>query len=196
MVDISKKQKKILMLAGIIALTFFIFIVAIYMPAHRQLKQLKQQFSRLDQEAKQLKGSFGEKHSLEDVIISLDKRRSVLDKKFPDKEEVVFRDISGLATSMGIEISSMRSQGKKTLKEMRGAPIAIKNSVIQEMWVSIELTTTYKKLGEFLAVLKGGFPVFIRIESIQMTNASSDKNSALLKVSVSLVTYLVSRQKT
>lgn len=195
MLEINKRQKKILLLAGIIALTFVISIIFIYLPAHRQLKQLKQQFSRLDQEAKQLKRSFGEERSLEDVIISLDKRRNVLDQKFPDKEEVVFRDISTLATSMGIEISSMRSQGKKTLKEMRGAQIAIKDSVIQEMWISIDLTTTYKKLGEFLAVLKEGFPVFIRIESVQMTNTSSDKNSASLKVSISLVTYLISPRK-
>ncbi len=193
-IEITKRQKKIFMFVGIVALTFAVFIIFIYLPTKRHLVQLKDEYFVLQNEINEFNKSIGEGKPLEQAILSLRNRLETLDKKFPEKEEIVLRELSALAENLSIEISSIRPEKKKEIKEIENTPIDIKGCIVQEMPISMNLRTSYKTLGEFLKVLKEAFPVFIKIDNVRITK-TADKNSPLLDVSLSLNTYLASPQK-
>ncbi len=195
MMAMTKKQKKIFTFVGIVIIAFAIFIIFIYIPADRRLEELRKEYVMLQAEINDFNKSVGgEGKSLEDVVLSLKNKLDSLDKKFPEKEEIILRELLGLAESLGIEITSTRPDKKRTVKEIGSAAVNIKDCVVQEMPIAISLKTSYKTLGEFLRTLKENFSAFVRIDSVHITRMGPDKAGALLEVSLNLDSYLICPQ--
>lgn len=194
-IHLTDIQKRIFILAGIITLSFFIFAVLIYIPANRKMVQLKTEFTRLEEETKRLKKYVGEGQSLEQIIVSLNNRLDKLHVRFPEKEEVVLRELSALASGLGIEVLSIKPDRKKVLQSINEEQVAIKDCVVQEMSVAINMKTSYKVLGEFIRRIKEDFPVFIKVDSVQMEKVSDDYNSNILNVNMNVDSYLINKVK-
>ena len=190
-IEITKRQKKIFKIAGIVVSAFAVFIIFIYIPAEKKLARLKSEYLTIQAEINEFNKSIGEDKPLEEVILSLKNRLEALDKKFPEKEEVVFRELSTLAENLGIEVLSVRPEKKRVINEIENTPVSIEGCIIQEMPISMSLRTSYEMLGEFLKNLKEGSSSFIRVDSVRISK-TGDNASAILDVSLNLNTYLIS----
>ncbi len=189
-ITITVRQKKILMIVGIVALTFAIFILMIYLPLRQELIKLKSQYYGIEAELENIKKfSSGEK-SLEEMISLLKKKLEALDNTFPPKEELILRELAGAATRSGIELVSINPQRKRDINELEGIPVNVRGYTSKEMSIAVSLKTSYKTLGEFFKVLQEDFPVFIKVESIQMSKGRG-KTDNILNVDMNLSTYLL-----
>ena len=188
--SMTKRQKKILVIVGMVGGSFLIFAAFIYLPLTKQLAGLKTEYSAVEFEVSQIKKAAGEGRPLEEAIVSLNERLKMLDKTFPEKEEAILRELSNLLSKLGLEVSSLKPQRKEVLKAIGDSPVNIRGCYVHEMPVSIKLKTYYKTLGEFFRILKEDFPVFVSIESVRM-NRARESASGLLNVDLNLNTYLI-----
>ena len=99
---ITKEQKKILMIVGIVGCAFLIFVIFIYLPLRREFRQVKGEFYRIESEVSEIKKAGGEGRSLEASIASLNNNLNIINRKFPEKEEAILRELSGLLGRLGI----------------------------------------------------------------------------------------------
>lgn len=187
---ITKRQKKILVIVGVVGSAFIIFIAFIYIPMRAELARLKDEFYKLEAEISQIKKLAKEGESLEEAIVSLKDRLDAINKKFPEKDEVILRELSGLAAELGIEVVSIRPQKKKVIQEIGSRPIGIKECLVQEMPVSMTLRASYRALGEFFKILKEDFPIFVRVDNVRIVRAG-DKQTGVLDAELNLDTYLI-----
>lgn len=187
--EITRNQKKILMIVSAVGLTFIIFTIFVFLPLRREFAQLKNKLYAVEAEINQIKRAGGEGRSLEEAIGLLKERYDIMCNKFPEKEEIVLRELPNLVARLGIDVSSFRPQRKRTIQELSGSPINIKGHYVQEMPIAMSLKTYYKTLGEFFRILSEDFPIFIRVDNVSMGKA--DKSTGLLSVDLNLNTYLI-----
>lgn len=187
---IRTRQKKILFIVGIVLAAFIIFLAFIYLPSRRELNKARKELKSAELELETIKTLTGKDVPLEKAIVLLKERLDNLDKKFPEKEEIILRDLSALAAKMDIKLMSMRPTKKKAVESINGLPVNIKGCFVQEMQVSMDMQTSYKRLGEFFRVLKEEFPIYVRIDKLNMTKVN-EKMPGLLNVNISLDTYLI-----
>jgi len=174
----------------IVALAFLIFIVFIYLPLNKRLSMLKNELHSIEMQVSQIKKAVGEGRPLEEAITFFKNRLEILDRKFPDKDETILRELSTLAVKTGVEVVSMRPQKKKIIQDINGLPIKINVCYVQEMPITMNLKAPYKTIGEFVKLLREDFPVFVRIDMVHMQRAEAPAGGAL-DVTLDLDTYLI-----
>lgn len=188
-IEITKNQKKIAAIGGMVALTFIIATIYVYLPLRRHFLELKAKLYVVENEINQIKKAGGEGKSLEEAIAFLKERYDVMSNKFPEKEEVVLRELSNLAARLEMDVSSVRPQRKRIVQDLNDVLIRIEGCYVQEMPISMSLKTYYKTLGEYLKILNTDFPIFVRVDGISMMKA--DKATGLLNVELNIDTYLI-----
>ena len=189
--EMTQRQKRIFIFLAVIALALFLFVWFVYIPAKAYRDKLKNEYNSIQKQIVEMRRSIGEGKSLEQAISFFKDRLAYFDKRFPSREEVVLREMPALAGKCGVEISSIRPSKKAVIQAIEGASLEVRDYTIQEMPISVDLKSSYKKLGEFLKALRNDFPAFVRVDKIQMSRAG-DKDSNLLDVSLSLDTYFLS----
>lgn len=187
--QISIKQKITIVTIGIVILIFYLFITFVYNPEKKQLNDIKQEYIAAKAQVEEFNRMVGEGKQIGDVISAFNNKMDVFDSRFPEKEEVMLREISGACEKAGITVSSIVPQKKRDLQL-----VSIKHSIVQEMPISISLTASYKKLGELLRILRDDLPVFVRVDNVSMSK-SGGPQSSLLNVSLNMNTYLISRSQ-
>ena len=187
----TKRQQKILIIAGAFILAVVVFLVFIYIPSNRRLDDLKIQYQTIQSDMEDFKKSVGTGRPLEQSIILFRNNLEALNKKFPDKEEVIIKELSALAKNMNIEITAMNPAAKKPFTTGDGQAPAIKGIDVKVMPISLTIRTSYKKIGEFLKALKENFAVFIEIENVTLSKSSGEKEVNVLNVRLELNTYLM-----
>ncbi len=187
---ITQQQKKILLIAGIFALSFIVFIVLIYVPSQKYLEHLRGELTKTESEIAQIRTMIGENKPLEEAIRLLQLRLEAIDKRFPDKEETTLRELSALAVRCGLAVDSLRPSRKQTVTDVGGTPIHIRGCFVQEMPVMLSLHGSYRALGEFFRILKDDFPVCVRVNALRITKGEN-KDAAALSAEAELDTYLI-----
>ena len=177
-------------IVGIVGAAFVIFPVFIYIPSQIELAKLKREYASAEAEVGRIKSTDGSRMSLEEAIISLDARFKTLSRKFPEREEAMLRELSGLLSKLGIEVVSFRPQKKQIIRTVGALEINIKDSRVFEMPIAITLKARYKTLGEFFNILEEELPVFLSAENVQMRTSSQD-SPGLLNVDLNMKAYLV-----
>lgn len=188
---ISKAQKNIILTIGIVVVVVVLFIMYLYIPMNKKLAGLKAEITAAEAEVNQIRQSFGDAKSLEEALAFLNKKIEVLSKKFPIKEEIVLRELPGIVSKLGIEVLSIRPGKKIAIGDIGGVPVPVKGSTVYEFSISMDLITTYKKLGELFTVLHESFPIFIRVDSVRLSSSGKDEKG-FLNVDLNLFTYVIS----
>lgn len=187
---ITREQRKIFTAVGIVAILFALFVVFVYLPDRQKLIRLKEELRAAEAEIARIKNVSGEGESLEKAMESLRKDLVALDAKFPDKEELILRELSVVASRLGIEVSALRPKKKRAVTEMKGVPVSLTGYTVQEMSVSMSLRATYKKLGEFFAALSEDSAIFVRVNNVNIQKIP-DNAKGKLNAEVGLDTYLM-----
>jgi Tfp pilus assembly protein PilO len=187
---ISKGRKKIFILIGVAFAVFTVFAVMLYLPTKRRLDRLRSEYMSIQREINEFRTSVGDSRPLADIVINMQKKLDSFKDIFPEREELVLRELPAMAAKVGAEITSIRPSPKRAIKDVGGTPVAIRGCIVQELQVSVTLRAQYKALGEFFRILKNSFPIFVRVDNFQIGKGQGN----VLDVSMSLVTYTISHE--
>lgn len=191
-IKITKRQQKIFTVIFVITAVFLIFITFIYLPLRRELTILKKEYEKIESETKEARIIAGEGRSLDEAIGALKTGIDSMNNQFPSKEEGILRALSGRAESFKIKVTNMSPEKKRIVQEIGGAPVNIRDCVVQEMALTMNLKTNFMIFGRFARSLKEDFPVWIKVDSVRMERASGDKEKhPLLDIEVKLRAYLI-----
>ena len=187
---ITKRQKKILLAVGIVTVALVFFVIFIYIPMKKRLIESKDKLYAVEADIQKIREIAGEGTSVEGAISALKHKLEDLDEKFPEKEEVILRELSGLASRLDIEVVSTKPQKKRCINEIKGIPISISACVVQEMPISMSLKATYKSLGDFIKALTEDFVIFVAVDNVRM-DKPIDNAQRLLNIELELHAYLM-----
>lgn len=187
--QISKENKTFVYAAAIVAL-FAVLVVLVYLPMRHKLEGHKAELLGINAEVAAIKKSMPGGKSIDEATRALKADLGTLENKFPGKEEVILRELSTLATKLGIGIDEMRPEKKRAVSSVNGVSVSIRDANVEEMSVGLRVKTYYKTLGDFIRALKKESPIFVSIETVNMSRpAGGDK--ALLNVEMKLNSYVI-----
>lgn len=161
---ISKQQKTILIMSGIVAGTILIFLFFIYLPKNTRMKQLKAELAEAKTAINNIKRITGEKASLDVAIEMYDRKIKELKLRLPQREEGTIRDLAAEAGKMGIKILSINPSVAVDCK----LPVNIKGYKCKELAISMEFKTSYKKFGDYIELVREKIPAVVKFEQVNI----------------------------
>lgn len=180
-------QKKILIMAGVVLGVILIFLVFIYAPRNRILRELKLQLNSIQKNINEIKRLTGDIQSLDLVISKYNDKLKQLKEKLPAREESTIRELGKKAAGLGIEVMAINPEITVDTK----LPVRVKGCQCRELGISMELRAPYKKLAEYIKILQEDFPALIKIEKLKMIRLEGVKGNPLLQVSMEITMYLI-----
>lgn len=186
-INILKQKQTIIIVAGTILLTILLFSLFIYLPKKREIIELKKKLTDIEREIQGIQGVGAEKEGLDEIIAKYNNKLKELEKRLPGKEEETLRDLSNLASKLGIEVLSINPQKA----EICDLPINVKGYICKEMKISMELKTSFKVFGEYLRLLQYGFPTVFRINSYDIKKEGEKYGTSVISVTLKLTMYML-----
>lgn len=186
-INILKQKQTIIIVTGTILLTMLLLLLFIYLPKKREIIELKKKITDIEREIQGIQGVGAEKEGLDEIIAKYNNKLKELEKSLPGKEEETLRNLSNLASKLGIEVLSINPQKA----EICDLPINVKGYICKEMKISMELKTSFKVLGEYLRLLQYGFPTVLRINSYYIKKEGEKYGISVLSVTLKLTMYML-----
>src|SRR3989338_3119968 len=192
-IKLTKAQKKLAMIAGIVILAFIIFIRFIYLPQRARFEELKKELELAEKEIGEIKKTAGaeEEKTMATALASLQKKLKTLEARFPDKEEMILRELPAFANKFGIEIKSMQPQKKREVKGTGKEEVIVKGYKLEDIQIAISAVGRYRNLGEYIKALREGFPAIIKINSLALSRGRGE-DEVSLNISMTITAYLLS----
>ena len=110
--------------------------------------------------------------------------------KFPSREEEALRLVSEFARARGISIISMKSRPKTEFLDVENKSVGMEEKICRILPVSIELTSSYKDLGQYIEILNESLPAYVTIEKLKIRKESGTASD--LRIILELNLYLLS----
>ena len=190
MKDISPSQKKMVGIAAVVMLLAVLTGVFIYAPTLRKVGLLKNELMVAQNQIEQIEAAVGGGPSIAEGIKLLKDRHSKLDMKFPSREEEALRLVSEFARARGISIISMKSRPKTEFLDVENKSVGMEEKICRILPVSIELTSSYKDLGQYIEILNESLPAYVTIEKLKIRKESGTASD--LRIILELNLYLLS----
>lgn len=190
--DITKGQKKILIITSIIIGLFLIFYIFIYLPAKNTVELLKAELLQIEDEINTTKTIIGKDKPLESGLSVMQKQLEELDRRFPDSEEETLQMISNLAYKSEVNITSIKPQPKSLFLDKNGNMVRIGDKLCHKMPISMAVRSTYKKLGKFLEALRQNIPHLLTVEKLRIAKDSGQDG---LRADINLTMYLLCEER-
>lgn len=188
---ITAAQKKILVKATVIILSFLGVWFVIYLPAGDRVKKIKLQLAELENSIKEIEASIGKTPIRgEDIKLLLDRLQEI-NSKFPEKEEGALKILSELAHKPNIELISIKVTGRRPLLDEGSKPLVVEGKACQVLSISIEMKCLYEDLVKYLEALKKE-PIFITIEKFDLLKDITT-GTGRLNVTLDINLYLLCR---
>jgi len=166
--------------------------VFIYAPTLRKVGLLKNELMVAQNQIEQIEAAVGggPSISITEGIKLLKDRHSKLDMKFPSREEEALRLVSEFARARGISIISMKSRPKTEFLDVENKSVGMEEKICRILPVSIELTSSYKDLGQYIEILNESLPAYVTIEKLKIRKESGTASD--LRIILELNLYLLS----
>jgi len=180
--NLTKEQRKIIYIALIVSIFFLLLIILVYLPQAKRLSSLKKKIAETETQIDQIM-SVAKGRDLATVAKELRENLTKTVSKFPKGEDIVVAKLTDAA----------EDQVKLIVQDVTpGARQAIPEKVlglnIDELTLTMSFSGEYRAIGEFLDILRGDFPVYIRVRSIEITGKGEGKT--LLDCTLQLSAYL------
>jgi len=167
-------------------LTFWVFV---YLPSRQKLKELKNEFSIVKNQIRQIEGMFGKGEKMERDKRMLEVQYQNINSKFPEKEEEALGMLSDIAKKFKTKVYSISSQPKVFILDEVGKKLEVQGKFCQKILILMKIKASYRDLSEYIDALKESLPAYITIESFVIRNDAS--GSLKLAVDLNLVLYLL-----
>lgn len=179
---LSREQKKIIYITGVILLSFLLFWSFIYQPQSRRLKEIKQQLKVAEEEITRIR-KLAQGRTMEEAVKDLNLRLNQAAAELPSKEKAVIEALSNEAKKLKIAVPVIDPADE--LKLLAGS---IPGVDLEELPVSLQLICEYKALGEYLDILRNKFPYLIKIR--QFVIQGGPEGNISLNVNMEISAFL------
>lgn len=172
------RRKKILILAGVLALLTGLYVWRLFLPAHRDIAELDKELTRLlDQKAEQeaiVQNLAAFKREYE----HLEQALRLAMAQLPDKKEIpsLLENISNLARESGLEVALFKPGAEKPMDFYAEVP------------VNIKLLGSYPNLLTFFYSV-GNLPRIVNISDLSIKKAKDGASSSSLDTECTATTY-------
>lgn len=190
MKDISPSQKKVVGITAMAVLIAVLTGIFLYVPTLQKVGLLKNELMVAQNQIEQIEAAVGSEQSIAEGIKLLKDRYSALDIKFPSQEEEALKLVSELARAHNISIITMKFQPKAEFLDVENKKVDIEGKICRILPVSIELTSSYKDLGQYIEILKESLPAYVTIERLNIRKELGAASN--LRVTLDLNLYLLS----
>jgi len=180
-------NKNVYLLGG--GLVFLVIWVAIYGPRTQELQRLKIHFRDMQNQIQDTEKTVAKGESLNEGVQRLKELASVLESKFPTKEEEGLRLISDLARSHHLEIGSLKVQPKEILLDSQNNEVKILGKSAHKVLVSMDMKGKYEDLVKYVEGLKKTIVGYFTIERLKINKETVE--ATILNISLELYLYLL-----
>ncbi len=187
----TKTQKKIILAAAIVTSVFLIFCFFIYVPGKKQISNLRQELMGKQKEIDDIQAIVSQGDSLEQSIARLKEKCTLLEGKFPLKEEDTLGAISDLARKAKINLASVSPSPKKIVVDENQKNLTLDGKACQSLSVIISFDCSYRDLVKYIELLKEDLPSFAIVESLE-ANKNNSGTGRDLTVRLGLIFYVLS----
>jgi len=182
-IKIIKSQKKIVIAALAVLVTFLLFLLFVYLPSKNTVKVIKRELIDTERQIKEIEGRLSGKDKLSYINIeSLKTKSSQLTNKFPSKEEESIKMLYEFARKLNIEIVSIKPQPKAVFSIEDNKEINSDGKTLQAAYVFLQMKCLYKDLVAYLEAIEKNLPAFMSVEKIRI----SKDNFEVLRLNIEL----------
>lgn len=185
MLELTKEQKRIIVVS-LIALFFLIFIwIFIYLPQSRKVVSMRKELVSAEAKIAEII-SIAEGKDLAEVVRDFRAELSDLKKQLPNRDEVIIDVLTTTARDLNIEVKDISFSDKQILEQK------IAGFEIEEVPIQMQLVCEYRNLGQYLNLLRVNSPILIRVRKLSIHGQEGVPN--LADISLEVTAYL-SREK-
>lgn len=171
-IDLTDSQKKIVIISGSVLFIFFLFLVFLFLPASKQIRELKNELISTQMQIKGIEMLLAGAQGRDEAIRLLKEKQQYLNRKFPQKEEESIRLIPEMARKMNINVISVQPGLKTVFLDAAGKQVMIENKVVYYLPIALEASCYFKDLVKYIFELKANFPACISIDSLDIERES------------------------
>ena len=186
--EMSKGQKKIILVASIAFFALLIFLFFIYLPTRSAVRRIKQELSVIENQIQGIEAMVGKDKGGR----MLQERYQELQAKFPTGEEESISMLSGLADKYRIVLVSLKPGAKEIFSDAQNEKIEIEGRTCQKMPISLEIKSGFTDFFRYLESLKASLPAYTTIEGLNIRRGPI--GSTKLDISLNLNLYLLARE--
>lgn len=169
--NLTKEQRKIIYIAAILVVLFLLFTFFAYIPQAKKLAALGNNIVETDTQIEQIM-SVAKGRDLANVVKELKVNLAKTLDKFPFGEDIVVAKLSEIAEdNIKLTVRGIAPSARQPLPEK------IMGKSIDEVFITMDITGDYKAIGEFLDMVRGDFPVFLRIREIDISGQGEGKSN-------------------
>jgi Tfp pilus assembly protein PilO len=190
---INQREKNIVVITGVCVLVIFLFWVFVYLPADKRLRVLKTDLKNVKDEVSQIQARGGKNgRDMITMVESLQKDFKSAMLKFPKGEEETLKLLSQEANKLGMEIVSIKQGSKRPFLDSSNNLVFCESEQCFEIPIAVEMRGLYRSVGEFLNVLREGFPAFIKTEEIRI--GKDEMISPKRRINLELRLYILGKE--
>ena len=185
MLEVTKTQKKIIIISLGGLLLFLLAWFFIYSPQNKMVNSIEHKLASTEANIAEII-SITEGRDLAETVKDLRMKLNNLSKQLPSRDETVIEALTIAARDLGIEVQNI------SFSDRQPSEWKVSGLKIEEVPISMRLVCEYMNLGQFLNLLRTDFPILIRIEKVDISGQEGKPNQA--NVVLEVIAYL-SREK-
>ena len=185
MKNLSKEQKKIIYLAVILIGFLLLFLVFIYAPQSRRVKEIKNKLFFAENQITEI-NKITQGQDLAAAVGKLNQKLVRLVRRMPERQEVAMKFLTENARRLGIEVKNI------VLLDKQIAANKAPGYIIGEVPIAMTLTADYKAIGEYLIALDEDESLLTRVRELDIKG--DGEGQPKLDVSLQISAYLSENQ--
>lgn len=182
----SVAQKQIIGVGIAALLGVIIFWIFFVYPQSKSLGSLKKELKDTESQIAQIL-SLASGKELGEAVREFRLALHEASQKLPLEDEVAIADISEAAAKLKINLKSITPQATALIKDK------VTGYEIEELPISLDLSCTFRTLGDYLAYLKDGLPILVRLRHLEVKSSSAGNPN--LEVALQISAYLAREKK-
>lgn len=192
---LSKEEKKIISLAGLLVLVTILAIVGVYNPKRKVVRKEKERVEVKEAEVRAIRAMIGEDVTLEEGVEILQERAENLKAKYIRQRNIslALKILSDSANSAGVRIVSTNLQSLNVFTSNQGISPTYNGDVCKRMPVNMVLEGKYEAMGLYLSLLENSPIGIYTIDGFSLLREEEIYPDLSMRLKVSL--YCFSPQK-
>ena len=185
MLELTKAQKKIIIISLGGLLLFLLAWFFIYSPQNKMVNSIEHKLASTEANIAEII-SITEGRDLGETVRDLRSKLNSLNNQLPKRDEVIVAALTEVARDLDIKINNISFSNRDSIDRQ------VSGFKIEKIPITMRLICEYRNLGQFLNLLRADFPILIKVERL---NISAEEGKPNLLNSVLEVIAYSSKEK-
>ena len=169
MLEVTKTQKKIIIISLGGLLLFLLAWFFIYSPQNKMVNSIEHKLASTEANIAEII-SITEGRDLAETVKDLRMKLNNLSKQLPSRDETVIEALTIAARDLGIEVQNI------SFSDRQPSEWKVSGFKIEKIPITMRLICEYRNLGQFLNLLRADFPILIKVERLNISAEEGKPN--------------------